>query len=206
MFGSIYGIIAGIVSIVVGSMTGLVSIAGGLLEDVARATGFEEGVFLPAGRGASILVLGGIAVVLISLTIALAINPLKLTGSRSSSETDGAGSDADGPGGSFARFSSAHPDPGPAPAWLDSLREVADKGELGKVVLLSERSGRQAICISPCSGSEARRGAPTCDQAHELIWTAVRAVEPQARVVPVSCKAEGDHACVFEVRTGGAPP
>lgn len=206
MLWAVLGFLAEIPSIVLGSVVDLVSAAAGLLEDLGRATGYEDGLFLPAGRGASILILGGIAMAAISLGIALYLPREELRGSEASTATGGPGSGTDATGGSWARFSAARADPTRDPAWLEGLRDVAAQTDLGEVVLLSERSGRRAVAIPACSGSDAPQDAPPCDHARELIRTGVRTVEPQGQVVAVSCKAQGAQACVFEIRTGGQPP
>lgn len=206
MLWAVLGFLAEIPSIVLGSVVDLVSTAAGLLEDLGRATGYEEGLFLPAGRGASILILGGIAMAAISLGIALYLPREELRGSEASGGTDGPGPGAHGEGGSWARFSAAQADETPDPAWIEGLRDVAAQTDLGEVVLLSEPSGRRAVAIPACSGLDARSGAPTCGTAQELIRTGVRTVEPQGQVVAVSCKAQGGQACVFEIRTGGRLP
>lgn len=185
----------------------LVSTAEGWLDDLAGALGPGDGLFLPAGKGASILILGGIAMVVISLSIALYVSPRAThKGPGRSTESDRAGSGTNGTGEPRPRFSAAHAGPMPEPAWLERLRETIAQKNLGEVVLLSERSGRRAVAIPACSGPEARQGAPTCDHAHKLIQAELRAVEPQGRVLAVSCKAQGGQACVFEIRTGGSIP
>lgn len=204
MLQTVLGFLAEIPAIVSRSVVGLVATAAGLLEDLGEATGHEDVLFLPAGRGASILILGGIAVAAISLTIALYVSPAKPKGSGTA--TGRSGPAADGTGDPWARFSSAHADPTPDPAWLEGVRKVAAQSDLGEVVLLSERSGRQAVALPACSGPAAAHDGPTCDHAGELIRAGVRAVEPGGTVVAVSCAAQGAQACVFEIRTGGAPP
>lgn len=204
---AILGFLAEIPPIVSRAVAGLISTADGLLEDLGGVIGHENGLFLPAGKGASILILGGIAMVVISLSIALYISPrATLKGSPPSTGTGRSGPGADGTGEAWARFSAAHADPMPDPAWLEGLRKIVAQSNLGEVVLLSERSGRRAVAIPSCSGPDARQGAPTCHHAGQLIRTGLQAVEPQGRVVPVSCKAQGGQACVFEIRTGGTLP
>ncbi len=206
LFQAVLGFLAEIPPLASELVSELSDAADRLLEPLGALIGHENGLFLPAGKGASILILGGIAMVVISLSIALYRPAAKHRPPGSSWEAARSGTGPNGAGGSWARFSSAHAAPVPDPAWLTGLRKALAKSEVGELVLLSEPSGRRAVALPACSGSEARQGGPTCDRAHELILSGLRAVEPEGRVVAVSCKAEGGQACVFEIRIGGTAP
>lgn len=159
---------------------------------------------LPPEQGAMILVLGGTAVLAISLVVALArggsrlqhrSQPTPSVGPRPKrTATTPKSSSASPSSSSRTRVSSPCPQ-------QELLLKTAARAGIGTPQVVTANPGPHCLLLVDCltcrpSGEEA------CDWKEESLEEALHQFEPDGEVTKVSCRPEDPRACIFEIRTG----
>lgn len=155
--------------------------------------------FLPLGKGAVILMLGGFLMLMITLLWSLMMprpGPVG-TGPRQVATGRAPPRAMFGPGGGAVATR-----PVARPRWLVSVDTAARRARLGHVEVVGSSAGRPRLRLTECQSCRGRGSIEGCTAERDVIGRAVVVTEPEATVVEVSCRAHDGETCVFEVRTG----
>ncbi len=158
--------------------------------------------FLPRGKGALILMLGGMLVLTFSLLWSF-VTPRRQgaqglqTGTRVIPNVLP---------GEFLR-------PPGAPArdrvrfdagtyWIRSVLSTAARAGLGRPELVQSGPGRHVIRLSNCRSCHERRRGAGCEEERGTLEQVMQTFAPRGRVVELSCSVGTPIACTFELRPG----
>lgn len=144
--------------------------------------------FLPAGRGALILILGGLVVLPLSLLLS------------------GPGKTAVVPANGRPRPAHASPARASAPAgrpqgargWVGTGLERALRQAVGWTELLEAAPGHYVVRLGRCGSCAAR--APACETERSALEGAVGPYLRGARVAESACVQWGGRGCTFDIR------
>jgi hypothetical protein len=157
---------------------------------------------LPPEEGSLILVLGGTAVLVLSLTFALAARRTPL---RRGSPTPSVGPR---PKRTTGGLESA--DVGPAPESRLAVQELllmaSARSGVGTPQIVTGMPGPHSLVLVDglaCRPGGSRGG---CDWKQDTLERSLGEFLPGTEVVQVSCHPEETRACIFEVRTGDVAP
>lgn len=160
--------------------------------------------FLPRGKGALILILGGMAALALALLWSfLGPRPHRDRTSRPTRSRPMVGV---AHGGLVARAvatrdaNQAIMDPG-AP-WVRTVISTAVHAELGKPKLIQSEPGRHTIHLSNCRTCRTRRRGHGCEQERGILERAVKTFAPRGRVVEVKCSTDPRGSCTFVLLPG----
>lgn len=159
-------------------------------------------VLLPPEEGSLILVLGGTAVLVLSLSFALAAGRTPL---RRGSPTPTVG-----PRPKPSSRSVEPADLGPRPGSRLDLHQIllmaTARAGVGTPQIVTANPGPHALVLIDGLACRDDGSGNACDWKRETLERALRQFLPQGEVVPVSCRPEETRACIFEVRTGDVAP
>lgn len=151
---------------------------------------------LPPEEGALILVLGGTAVLAISLVFALVRGGSRLQ--QRSQPTPTVGPRPKRPNAEPA-------DPPTKPRSRLTQHEVllksAARAGVGTPQLVTDNPGPNALVLVDCLSCRAMEEG-SCEWKRETLEKALRQFDPAGRVYQVSCHPEDPRACIFEIQTG----
>lgn len=151
---------------------------------------------LPPEEGALILVLGGTAVLAISLVFALARGGSRLQ--RPSQPTPSVG-----PRPKRPTAEPANPPARPRSrlARQKVLLKSAARAGVGTPQLVTDTPGPNALILVDCLNCRSAEEG-SCEWKRESLEKALRQFDPAGRVDRVSCQPRGPRACIFEIQTG----
>jgi hypothetical protein len=153
---------------------------------------------LPPEQGALILVLGGTAVLVVSLTVALARGGSRLQ--RRSHPTPSVGPRPE-------------PDDEPPPGTASHGSRLADhelflkaaaRAGVGTPQVVTDNPGPSALMLVDCLSCHAGGEQPACSWREESLAEALEHFDPDGRVRHVLCRPDEGRACIFEIQTGDA--
>lgn len=158
--------------------------------------------FLPRGKGALILILGGMVVLTFSLLLSSFVRR------RSADDMEGrSGSRKARPArNSFATrpvapaaggISSPAPEP-----WMRAVMATASRAGLGRPELLESEPLRHVVFLADCRACRGRRRGSGCEHERSILERVMRTFAPQGRVVELTCNADRRGGCTFELRPG----
>lgn len=198
----VFGLLVGLLTAAFTLVDELVQTVLGLLHTAGQTTGYGDTLFLPPGKGASILIIGGIGMLAFSLAAALRVPQGQPTGSPSTSTTFrrhvGRASGRD-ERDELVEFSAVHAGKAPEPAWFQAVQRAASEAGFGSAALLQGSSGRRAVAIPGCHAPGRDGDGSNCNRAREVIQEAVGSELPNSRVATVRCNARNPRPCVFEI-------
>ncbi|MES2154724.1 MAG: hypothetical protein V4510_06265 [bacterium] len=169
--------------------------------------------FLPAGKGALILILGGLAM----LTVCVLFARFH-AGPQAAHDQSGQARMASPPprrnarpqGATVRRVAPTAPlppspaTPGVVPRWVAGLERAAAVMHLGAGRIVSADDDRCLFLLSGCGSCRmGRKGGHGCDRERKAIGRALRSQAPRVHVSEASCNASGAGACSFEIRRLG---
>ncbi len=167
--------------------------------------------FLPNGKGALILILGGLAMLAFSLFIArLSSGPVPpstfgLVAQRRSNVAPVVFRAITGPKTDEQNVGTATEISPPGAEWVAGLEASVERLRLGRGRILRTDSDRCLFFLADCKTCRNRRaGEHGCDRERKLIEGAVRRVASRARVTEMSCDSSGQGACTFEIFRRGS--
>lgn len=154
--------------------------------------------FLPRGKGAAILILGGMALLAFSLCWSM----LVLRSARSTLRIQ-------------ARTRN-HPRQTPRPTaaktpslvmgirvpWLGTLLATAVRSGLGEPEIIGVEPNRQVLRLDNCRGCRGRQKSSGCERERADLERVIRSLSPNAEVTETACNLGRKGACNFELRTG----
>lgn len=172
-----------------------------LVSDLAALLGplsdvdYGEALFLPPGKGPSILILGGITMLALSLFLSHRASRAGPVRSTATARRD-PGLDAASP-----RRGSDGTDPLTAdnpsrPPEVQAALEVAVEVGLDLPRRITARPDQEAIAFQRCPASDRPEG---CKGVQDLLDRGLRSREASGRVGSCSCNSEGQAPCVFEI-------
>lgn len=158
--------------------------------------------FLPRGKGALILILGGMAVLVVSLLWSSLVPRSAGVRGRASSRAH-----------AFFAPASAPPSRAPAmtpsqsvPPWIAGVIELANREGLGRAALIMDGEARPVLRLSNCRTCQRRGTALGCEHERVTLERLVRTFMASGRVLEVSCNADRRGTCTFELHTGARTP
>lgn len=157
---------------------------------------------LPPREGSLILVLGGTAVLVLSLTVALISGRRPL---RRASPTPSVGPRPK-PASGRGKPANAGPRPSSRLAIHELLLMATARAGLGTPQIVTANPGPSALILVDRLSTGSASATGGCGWKREKLEQAVCRFVPGGRVVEVSCGSEDDRACIFEVRTGDVGP
>lgn len=164
---------------------------------------FAATPFLPRGKGALILMLGGMLVLTFSLLWSFivprrpGVQPLR-SGTRIIPSA--------ARGQTFLK-----PQASPSKAsvfldagayWIRSILSTAARAGLGRPELLHSEPLRHVIRLYNCRSCVERRRGVGCEHERRTLEQVMQAFAPRGRVVELSCNAGNPVSCTFELRPG----
>lgn len=152
---------------------------------------------LPPEEGALILVLGGSAVLALSLGVALV---------RGGSRLQHRGPPTPAVGPRPQRPPDTAEEPTPIPSRMDRhelMLKTAARAGVGTPQLVTTNPGPHGLLLVNCLGCRTAEGETPCSWKRASLEQALRQFDPHGRVVHVSCRPE-PRACIFEIQTGDA--
>lgn len=159
--------------------------------------------FLPRGKGALILMLGGMLVLTFSLLWSFitprrqVMQPVR-NGTRTVQPVPR--------GEAFPQTPGAPPrsrvlfDTGTY--WIRSVLSTAARAGLGRPELVQSGPDRHVIRLSNCKSCHERRRGPGCELERRTLEQVMQTFAPRGRVVELSCNAGTPISCTFELRPG----
>lgn len=159
---------------------------------------------LPHGKGASILILGG----LLMLTVALVWSMLQPTVLPASHDAPGdrrqhrpVAQTAPQPSGAMPHVDWNAPQ---ATHRLEPLLEAARQRGIGRMTVLATWPGRSLVRLDECPSCR-RHANPgkECREAARMLREAAQQLGDQVTTEERRCRSRGHGACVFEVAWGG---
>lgn len=196
---AVFGLLVGLLTAAFNLVDEFVQTVLGLLHTAGQTTGYGDTLFLPPGKGASILIIGGIGMLAFSLAAALRVPQGQPTGSPPASTTfrrpasHAAGRD------DLVQFTAAQADQTPELAWFQAVQRAASEAGFGSAALLQDGSGRRVVAIHGCHAPGPDGDGSNCNRAREVIQGAVGSKLPNSRVATVRCNARNRRPCVFEI-------
>lgn len=160
--------------------------------------------FLPRGKGALILILGGIMILALSLFWSL-FRPRRGQATQQGKTQ---------PREQAARLDSSAPGPwADAPArfgaalqfgasWVGALMVTAARAGLGRPELLTSDPLRHVLLLADCRSCRRPRRGSGCEYERDALERVMRAFEPNGRVIELVCNQHRGGACTFELRPG----
>lgn len=158
--------------------------------------------FLPRGKGATILLLGGLAVLCSSLLWSLA-RPRGRPSAGSSGRWGNAGLAAIRSLPSPTRLGSPSGDAKQQPRWLRAVMSDASRQGMAGIRLV--QAGRNHAVLRPLACASCRLGSRPmhgCERERSILDRLLAAHARGGRVVEVACSATGRTPCSFELRAG----
>lgn len=154
---------------------------------------------LPPQEGALILVLGGAAVLAISLVFALArggsrlqhrTHPTPSVGPRPKRSADGSADTSAPPRTRLAKHR--------------LLIKTAARAGVGTPQVVTGNPGPRDLLLVDCLNCRPSGDESACEWKRSSLEQALRQFDPRGRVVKVSCQPDEPRACIFEIQTGDA--
>lgn len=160
--------------------------------------------FLPQGKGALILILGGMATLALALLWSF-FGPRPHRGAmlRPTRSRPMIGVAHGGLVTRTVAARGANPtimDSG-AP-WVRTVMSTAVHAELGKPALVHSESGRHTIQLSNCRTCRTRRRGNGCEHERGILERAVKTFAPRGRVVELTCNSDPRGTCTFVLLPG----
>lgn len=160
--------------------------------------------FLPHGKGALILILGGMVVLCFSLLWSF-LTPAR-RGPFPARPSSGRVVSGAHPGRALATPPPASP-VAVAVAyqgtpWIRAVLATAGRAGLGRAELRLSGPGRHVIVLSNCRSCRGRRRGFGCEHERGMLEHVMRAFAPHGRVVETACNSASTGACTFELRPG----
>lgn len=163
--------------------------------------------FLPRGKGALILILGGLAALVLSLLWSVVaprshhrVAP-RATGSRPKVRI--------APRGLATRAAAArnaeqvHMDPGAF--WVRTVMSTAAHAGLGRPALVESEPGRHTILLTDCCTCRNRRRGHGCERERGILERAMKSFAPRGRAVELACNTGRRGSCTFVLLPGVRP-
>lgn len=172
--------------------------------DLVLAGVFGAIPFLPRGKGALILIFGGMAVLTFSL---LWSSVLHRRSAAIEPDVQDTTSTRPTRGSLSIRLAETPPPPLGVPpdtrvAWLRTVMATAARAGLGQAELVQSESLRHVVLLTNCRACRGRRRGSGCEHERRLLEQIMRTFAPQGRVVELTCNAGRRGACTFELRSG----
>lgn len=166
--------------------------------------------FLPRGKGALILILGGLAMLAVSLLSArFSSGRVRLIPAATSTQGYRVGQP---PAHTMATQTAARRHTRAVasaatvhlPAWVAGIEGQVERMQLGQGHVVRADADHCVVELAGCGSCRTRRrGAPRgCAEERRSIEQAVAVRAPWARVTEVACDAAGDGSCTFEIVRG----
>lgn len=168
--------------------------------------------FLPAGKGALILMLGGLAMLTFCLLFARfsSAHAPPVMGNSAQANRNARRPKAAAAAPVVFRPTSAPVAPSAAVGntsgaeWVAGLERAIELMHLGRGRILSADADRCAFFLSACgSCRRGSKGVRGCERERKAIERALRAQAPRVHVSEVACNPSGQGACSFDIRRNG---
>lgn len=154
---------------------------------------------LPPREGSLVLVLGGTAVLVLSLGLALITDGSRLQ--RRSPPTPSVGPRPKRPSGSPSSGTTGRRRRSDRDL-LETLLKASARASVGTPKIVTENPGPHPLILLDCLTCRGSTPSPGCEWKRQTLERALREFDPEARVVRVSCMPEERRACIFEIRAG----
>lgn len=154
---------------------------------------------LPPRQGALILVLGGSAVLAVSLVFALVrggsrlqhrSDPTPTVGPRPKRPPNGSGNEGPPPRSRLGRH--------------QLLIKTAARAGTGTPQLVTANPGPNALLLVDCLTCRSSAEEDACEWKRASLEQALQQFDARGRVVKVSCRPDEPQPCIFEIQTGDA--
>ena len=154
--------------------------------------------FLPRGKGAAILIMGGMALLAFSLCWSMLVLRTARSTLRSQARARGSPRQAPSPPAGHT--------PGPVMGirvpWLGTVLATAVRSGIGEPQITRLETNRQVLRLDNCRACRGRRGAPGCERERAALERVLCAMSPHAEVTEIACNTDRKGACTFELWTG----